>query len=619
MTLFSQLKNVFLLGCLSISFNGFAQPTQQLIGIGQNSDVVITTSNAQSGTTGQNTLTNEGFLPNENAASRFLSQASFGPNYEEIAGLSDLGFENWIDHQFNNVPRAFNCLDKLKQITAVKNAGLNDPENTRPQGHFWDYTFWEYTMTSEDILRQRIAFALSEIFVISNKSALEGNAYAFSTFYDKLLDNSFGNYRDLLTEVTFHPAMAIYLTYMENPRQDTTYDIDYDVWPHDTLASQITFPDENYAREVMQLFTIGLCELNIDGTCQTDSDGVPIPTYDNVDIAEFAKIFTGLAWGDGTSFHSGPQSDDLTHTYPLKMYNERHDGGTKKLLNGTIIPKKNPIDGIGDIHDALDNLFNHPNVGPFFGKFLIQRLVTANPSPGYVERVAKAFNGETHYGNQRGDMKAVIKAILLDDEARSCMAQDDDNFGMLREPFIRYIQLARGFDLSSESGANRNAMYYIYNQMGQKVFASPSVFNFFQSDFQPIGPIEEAEKVAPVFQITNSQSIAGYLNLLNEWTIKDDIVDDWGRGFEEDEDPSDRPYLDLTDEILLTEDHRLPELLDRLDLILAHGKISQRSKDLMLPLLKEIPIDDDPDFWKRKRVQMAIYLIMASPEYLINR
>lgn len=586
-----------------------AQPTPQIIGQGSHPSITVTTSNASSGTMGENTLSSEGFLPNHNAASRFLSQATFGTTYEEIVALSDQGLEDWIDAQFL-IPIGFSAVDKVAEITEIKNIGSNDPDGGAWL-HFWDYSYWEYAMTSSDLLRQRIAFALSEILVISQNSGFGENAYAFARFYDILLENAFRNYRDILEAVTFNPAMGVYLTYMNNPREH----ID---------NGQVIFPDENYAREVMQLFTIGLCELNIDGTCQMDGNGVPIPTYDNEDIAEMSKIFTGLTWSNPwCTFGCGSVNQQIGMQSPMVMINEQHEPGAKTLLRGHVVQPRNPVDGVADINEALDNLFNHPNVGPFIGKLLIQRLVTSNPSPAYVERVSRAFNGESQYGNQRGDMRAIIKAILLDEEARNCAAQDDPNFGMLREPFVRYMQLAHSFKLSSVNNVYRNAMSTISQQFGQKPFTSPSVFNFFQADYQPIGPVEEAGLFAPEFQITNSQTIAGYMNELNRWLISDQMVDDWGRGFSEPYDVNNRQVLNFSDEFPLTEDNRLPELLDRLDLILAHGRVSQRTKDFIITLLLEMPTvgysEENTIFLKTLRVRMAVLLIMSSPEYLINR
>ncbi|MEM1119965.1 MAG: DUF1800 family protein, partial [Bacteroidota bacterium] len=599
-----------------------AQPTPQLIGVGQNSNILITTSDAQNSSLGQNTVSSEGFAPNNSAASRFLQQAAFGPNYNEITALGNIGLENWLEQQFAT-PRGLDCVDKVTEITNIKNAGQGDP-NGGPFLFFWDYAFWEYSMTTPDVLRQRVALALTEILVISQNSGFGDNAYAFASYYDMLLDNAFGNYRDILGAVTRQPAMSLYLTYMNNPRQDTIYELDWGVWPPDTLSRRVTFPDENYAREVMQLFTIGLCELNLDGTCKKDENGIDIPTYDNVDIAEFSKIFTGYTWSNPwCDFGCGSLDFNVGIRGDLVMNNEYHAPGAKNLLNGYVVQPRNPVDGEADIDEALDHLFNHPNVGPFIGKLLIQRLVTSNPSLAYVERVAKAFNGESHYSNQRGDMQAVIKAILLDDEARNCASQSDPNFGMLREPFIRYLQLVHSFDLSSPNGVNRNAMSTIQAQFGQKIFTSPSVFNFFQQDYQPIGPVEEAGLFAPEFQITNSQTISGYMNALNEWLFYDHIVDDWGLGYDGSINDGDDATLDFSTEVTMVDDDKLPELLDRLDLILAHGQISQRTKDAILPILKEMPIigynQENTEFLRLNRVRMAIYMIMSSPEYLINK
>ena len=588
-----------------------AQNAPEVIGLGQNAHIAVTTSNNQTGRVGENTLSTEGFTPNDNAAARFLHQASFGPTYEEILSIKNIGLENWIDQQFAT-PKAFGCVDKVLELTAIKNAnGATDP---RPGGVFWEYAFWEYTLTSPDVLRQRVAFALSELLVISEMEILQYSPITYSNYYDVLLDHAFGNYRNLLEAVTYHPAMGTYLTYMNNPKQQV-------------VRNQVVFPDENYAREVMQLFTIGLCELNMDGTCQTDTNGDFIPTYDNEDIAEFSKIFTGLSWGDSEIFGRTLQDGDFSYNVPMKMYNDSHDAGAKQLLGGYTVAAKNPVDGEADIREALDNLFQHANVGPFIGKFLIQRLVTANPSPAYVERVARAFNGESHYGSERGDMKAILKAILLDDEARNCAALADESFGMLREPFIRYLQLCRSFNLQSENKVYRNAMPNLMTSLGQRIFQSPSVFNFFQSNFLPIGPIEEAGLVAPVFQITNSQTLMGYMNALNDWLFHDDLVVDWGPGYSRRFEDGDRPSLDFSAELQLVADEDLPALLDRLSLLLTHGQLSDYAKEQMITAIQTIPLNEaidrplgiDLSTLRLLRVKMAVFLVMSSPEYLINR
>lgn len=647
----------------------FTQGQDLILGQGNNDRVIVTTSSNSQGTDGSSTTNSQGYLPNLNSASRFLSQATFGPNYEAIENITAEGFENWIERQFDE-PRVGTTIDYVIDYKNQKNIAENTDGGA--YNYYWDFAFFQYHMTSHDLLRQRVALALSEFFVISEFSSFGDNAYALATYYDMLLDGAFGNYRDLLDSVTYHPAMGEYLTYMNNPKTDTAYTINWSVSPPDTTSIQYIFPDENYAREVMQLFSIGLCEMNIDGTCQKDANGMDIPTYDNVDIAEFAKIFTGFSFGDNQGFGNGPNHWEETYLQPMQIYDQYHESGEKILLNGFVVPDRSPVNGAADVADALDNLFNHQNVGPFLAKFLIQRLVTSNPSPAYVTRVAKAFNGESQYGSTRGDMKAVIKAILLDEEARSCDAGANDNYGMLREPFVRYMQLGKAFDLYTENGDHKNALFNVYFYTQQKPFSSPSVFNFFQSDYQPIGRIEEEGKVAPEFQITNTQTISGYLNGLNSWLMRGDYSDVWGI---HDYDTLQMPYypqFDFTDELAFTDDETLPQLLERLNLILAHGKLSERTMDIIVEAIKEYEVvevdcvvecqiscddryeyciymcDEDPnspvdcydiclqtqqdcyvpcqedcenDILDQRlfRVRLAVYLVMASPEYLINR
>lgn len=596
----------------------------QTIGSGDDSGVTVTTSSASNQTSGDNTLSGRGFLPNLNSASRFLSQASFGGSIEDIEEVAEIGIEDWIDQQFS-IPISFPVMDKIIEYKDIKNSALMNPNDTGAYGYYFDFGWWQYMMSSDDVLRQRVALALSEFFVISTFSGFGDNAYAFGSYWDMLAENAFGNYRDLLEDVTYHVAMGEYLTYMNNPKSNT---------------SDGVFPDENYAREIMQLFSIGLFELNKNGTPKND-DGDLIPTYDNEDIAEFAKIFTGFTHRNPyCEFGCGAMDYEETYLNGMVMLNEYHEPGVKNLLNGFQVPDRNPVDGDADIADALDNIFNHPNVGPFLGKFMIQRLVTSNPSSAYIRRVTDAFNGDGKYGTTRGDMTSMIKAILLDEEARSCFSADDNRFGMLREPFNRYLQLCKSFDLNTASGNFRNAVYSVYNFIGQKPFYSPSVFNFFQSDFQPIGPIQDANRVAPEFQITNTQSITGYFNVLNEWLMKDQHSDQWGIYGEEYESYSDEhASFDFSDEVDLARNVDLTsQLLDRLNMILAHGKLTQPTLEGIATALEAFEIGDrdcdgicdgNPDCLNycnmdnensdQDRVRIAIYLIMASPEYLINR
>lgn len=570
-----------------------------IIGMGHVDGVVITSSDANSQPS--ETLERSGFLPNHSAAAKLTAQTTFGATLSTIEEIAEMGFEDWVDAQLS-IPIGTSLKDEVTSYHNFRKAGENDPDAGTSMT-FWDYAWWQYHMTQPDLLRQRVAFALSEIIVISRNSGFGGNPYAFGDYYDILLKHAFGNYRDLIQEVTYHPAMGEYLTYINNPKTD---------------ESENRFPDENYAREVMQLFTIGLFELNPDGTRKVDGNGEPIPTYDNSDISEFSKVFTGLMWGDreliAKQFFKGGQ-DRLSYTVPMQMLNEMHESGPKTLLNGTVIPDRNPVDGIADIEDAIDNLFEHPNVGPFIGKLLIQRLVTSNPSPEYVSRVSAMF-GDNGSG-VRGDMKAVIKAIILDKEARSCDAIEDSSFGMLREPFIRYVQLCNTFNLSTESGKYRNAMEDINELINQKPFSSPSVFNFFQPDHQPIGDIADQGLVAPEFQIVNSQSLIGYLNGLNEWIIRDRPADEWRLYNDEEVPENEKAFFQLDDEIDIATDDRLHELVDRLNLVLAHGRLTQRTEEIIINAVKEFDSDDREDL--DQRVRVAIYLVMSAPEFLINR
>ena len=440
-------------------------------------------------------------------------------------------------------------------------------------------------------------WALSEIFVISELPTLGDVPLSLANYYDMLLENSFGNFRDLLEDVTFHPAMGLYLTHVNNPKSDTALN---------------RFPDENYAREVMQLFTIGLYELNLDGTRKLDTNGNFIPTYDHTDIYNFGKVFTGLTYNNAIVFGQDPLSE-LSFTEPLKMVNTWHEPGEKHLLNGFTVPNRQPVDGMADIQDALDNLFNHPNVGPFISYRLIQRLIRSNPTPEYVARVAAKFNDNGQ--GVRGDMKAVIKAILLDEEARDCALASDPFEGMLREPITRYTQICRAFNAFSPEGLYRNYMEDFYYDTGQRPLASPSVFNFFQYDFQPIGPIEQADLFAPEFQITNTVTILGYANRLHDWIMKEDQIMQYRDIFSGEINWADKKtYLDLSDELNLEEEHEIGELLERLNLILMHGQMTEQTRTLLREALEQIPEDD-----AEIRVRMAIFLVMISPDYLIFR
>ena len=519
-----------------------------------------------------------------NRAARFLTQATMGANYPMITQVASQGEETWLEDQFNQPvgltrPYADFLANRLEQIF---NEGGDEAVDAAfeelgvPESYF-GYVWWTQGITSTDPVRQRVATALSEIFVIGRTVEEIGeNPVALSTYYDVLLNNAFGNFRDLLLDVTMNPSMGLYLSHFENAKAD---------------PGRGTFPDENYAREVMQLFSIGLFELNRDGTRKLDSNGNPIPTYNNDDIREFAKVFTGLGNGGDEPSFEGVERGDLDTSKPMAMYESHHDATEKVLLNGTVLPAGQS--GLQDIYGAIDNLFNHPNVGPFIGRLLIQRLVTSNPSPDYVERVAIAFEGDAT--TPRGDMKAVIRAILLDPEATNPPELASARQGKLREPMLRAMHLMRAFNATSHDRTFNGTAYTLTETTKQFIFASPSVFNFFQPDYAPLGDISQQGLVAPEFQITSASSIIGIKNYLSFALGEDGPMDE--------ELGASVVSLDLTPELSMTDD----ELLTRLDTKLTYGTLTPSTRATVAEAIANLEGE--------QKVRTAIFLIMISPDY----
>jgi len=514
-----------------------------------------------------------------NAASRFAATASFGQPYADLVSLAEQGHESWLDAQLAEPASLHQPL--VESLIARRDAGEFDAveEDIELLISFRRYAWWHRAMTAPDQLRQRVAFALSEIFVVSdNVDALIIDPLALSNYEDMLLTNAFGNFRDLLSAVTLHPAMGLYLSHVNNRRSDPIANI---------------YPDENYAREVMQLFSIGLYELNPDGSRQLDASGNPIPTYSNVEIREFAKVFTGLSYGGPVSFF-GKRLPEFTS--PMRMFDAFHEPGAKTLLRGAVIPAGQT--GIQDIEAALDNLFEHPNVGPFISARLIQRLVTSNPSPGYIARISRVFDGTD--SGVRGDMAAVIKAILLDPEA-AATADAAQSRGKLREPVLRYLALMRQLNATSSDGYYFNAGFFLQQLVSQHPLSSPSVFNFFLPSHTPAGEIAAAGLVAPEFQITTTTTVVGMTNLV-DFAVNGDFVMDAQPPFGE-------VTLDLSEFEALAADP--VALMDRLDLLFTSGSLDPDTRAVIVDI-----IDDIQDLPFRART--AIYLMLISPDYAIE-
>ena len=566
-------------------------------GVNISSSSVLHKPNREKPASGVSSLNGRGLESRHMEAARFLAQAGFGGKPHEIKNLAaELNFEAWIDHQFT--VKATSMLNENRiAFRTAKNlrSRTDDVSNYHNRSKHFHYAWWQSVMTNNDQLRQRVAMALSEIIVISTNGPINNNGENYASFYDVLLRNAFGNYKDLLYEVSLHPSMGVYLTYLRNPKTDTTSN---------------TFPDENYAREVMQLFSIGLFELNQDGSMKLDSNGNPIPTYDNEDIIELSKVFTGLGAGNlnQNGFNNGrvlrfaTNQNDMDYTRPMRMYEDEHETGEKHLLNGYVIPAGLP--GLLDIELAIGHLFDHPNVGPFIGRKLIQNLVKSNPSPTYIQDVAEAFNNDGE--GVRGNMKAVIKAILLHEEARECLWQTELTNGKLLSPKIRYASFARAMDLHAPSELYYTEGRGFFQNTFHRVLSSPSVFNFYSPDHIPNGVLSEMDLVAPEFEIYNSVTSIGYLNQVHKWTDRADVFT--APELEEDVEVIRENYYEMAQD---------PEvLINFLDRILTKGRLKEQTRDIIVEALNGLP-DGNREKMLRDRWEIATYIIMISPEFNI--
>lgn len=514
----------------------------------------------------------------ENAAARFLAQSTFGPTTSSINHLLNVGTEQWITDQFNVNP-SLHAPSVLEVIGPYEGEEGELAFNRRME------TWWTVSVLAEDQLRQRMAFALSQFFVVSEVNDEIGFfPQAAATYYDILVNGSFGNFRDLLEKITLSPVMGVYLSTLGNQKPE----------PEEGIRA-----DENFAREIMQLFTIGLNELNQDGSVKTDGQGQPIATYNLEDIKNLARVFTG--W---TNENDSLKDDEFDFISQMKPIENRHDTDQKILFNGTVVI---PAGGSAraDLKIALDTLFNHPNVGPFFGKQLIQRLVTSNPSPEYVARVAAKFanNGS----GIRGDLSEVIRAVLLDQEASTGHITNPNVFGKLREPVLRMTHLWRAFNGRAVDG--RIPFTYPKEVLSQAPLRAASVFNFYRPDHIPSGELRNLGVNAPEFQITNESSVVRLSNFLADSIhYRYNGVDGAGH---------DDVLLDLSNELALAD---TPEaLLEHLDLLLMSGQMPAEMKQIIISHITDVPylFDDVPP--GILRVLDALFLVTVSPEYAVQR
>ena len=502
-------------------------------------------------------------------AARFLAQASLSSTAAEIAQVQALTYNGWLDAQMA-LPRS------STNVAWLRSKGYDAATFKNSQAGA-DAMMWRKLISSADPLRQRVALALSEIVVISVAGITNTGfrQFAAGNFMDILDANAFGSYRSLLEQVSTSVAMGGYLTFKGSKKANATTG---------------SLPDENYAREVMQLFTLGLMQLNVDGSVKLGANGQPLETYVQEDVSQLARVFTG--WDMDITF--GTTEDPARVIAPMVQYASRHELGVKSFL-GTTIPAN--TDGATSLRLALDTLMAHPNVGPFIGRQLIQRLVTSQPSAAYVKRVAEAFNDNG--AGMKGDLRAVVRAVLLDTEARSSSNLSDPAFGKLREPVLRFVQWARTFGLADAADEWRlGDLTDPAAKLGQSPLRSPSVFNFFRPGYvPPNSPI--GSRTAPEFQITTESSVAGYVNFMQG------VISNGINGLKGDYSAIRSLAPDST------------ALLAELNVVLAAGQLSASTLAALKTALDSISTTTTTGV--NNRLYAALTLVLASPEYITQK
>jgi uncharacterized protein (DUF1800 family) len=553
---------------------------------------------------------------NNNEAARFLTQATFGPDGASIERVNALGYAKWLDEQISK-PASLNFVkDWLAQDVEIKKMG---PQFGATSGEVM-HSFWHGALAGDDQLRQRVAFALSEVFVVSwAEGCVSDNSRGLAGYYDTLLKNAFVDFRDLLGAVAFHPIMGCYLSHLRNQREN---------------AATGRLPDENFAREVMQLFTIGLVQLKADGTPLTGSNGQALETYTTDDVTGLAKVFTGLSldcpdwpsdscflWGEKDGVRNEARWDTAMALYPQyhsfatdKAFLRKYGGATGPAV---VIAAQTRPDPASSLDTALDALAAHPNVGPFIGKQLIQRLVTSNPSAAYVERVTNAFN-------KRRNMGDMIKAILLDDEARDPARMSSEDAGKVREPILRLTAFLRAVGFKSNSGFYLiDTPYEPEKSLSQNPLNAPSVFNFFRPSYAPPAWRKSYPTlVAPELQITNESSVAAYVNFM-----QDVVQYGVGRNSWNWQAPDRDIQLSYAkDKTTVWWTHaakpRAADLVDHINAQLFYGTMPAALRTEIIDAVETIayPQQGNPsDNQIKLRLWSALSLALASPEFIVQR
>lgn len=568
--------------------------------------------------------------PTVTDAARLLTQATFGVTTADVERVRARGVTGWIDDQM--------ALPATSLHTTLL-ADVSEFPNPRPQPNFaFFYTdrvnlaaaWWKHAVTAPDQLRQRVAFALSEIFVIGSVAPIDADPQGKALYYDHLVNGAFGNFRTLLEQVSLSPMMGYMLSHRANPKAD---------------PARGTSPDENFAREIMQLFTIGLVQLQPDGTLLLDAAGQPIPTYNQNTIVETAKVFTGwaLAVNPATTtslfdFQAEVANWEVKREpghpilSPMRHFPAFHDRTEKRVVSlqqvhpRDAVPTRIPAGQTGpeDLKLLLDTLFNHPNTGPFLCKQLIKRLVTSNPSPAYVYRVAQVFANDGT--GTRGNLGAVVRTILTDYEGRSPDVIDNLGYGKIKEPLIRATALFRALNfrapngrfMDSYFGDPRNSgsanflpagiLVFPNNHFGQEVLHSLTVFNFFTPEYSPPGPLAAAGLVAPEMQITDSLNSLSVPQALNYFLTRDVATlpaPPTGAS----------PFIVPDFSPLLPNARNPSALADQLSLLFCANQMSPALRALITSTLNGLPaVATDLE-----RIQTAIQLAAFSPDGAVQR
>lgn len=621
-------------------------------------------------------------------ASRFLMQATLGANYRLIEEVANIGIEPWLDNQLDNkwgnedsflqttrnIWRGKESTAGFKQLLTQHygepniNGEGNNP--ALPYKYYFRMAWWHKTLLkgnsigtdnqrdgitqaikvsdfetdTSNLVRHRVAQALSEILVISDNSVLELDAEGMADFYDLLYKHALGSYKDLLTDVSLHPCMGVYLTHINNRKED--------------VAKRI-HPDENYAREIMQLFTIGLFELNSDGSHKKDAAGKDMPTYDNDDIKELAKVFTGIKaqqylyeWPNANIDVNGFKvpfasinrqtvelGDDVSKVFKILPYVDMlkptiaddsfHDLSAKSLLKGKLtLPARSASGGqatLNDIKSAVAQLVANPNTAPFIAKKLIQQLVTSNPTPQYVQAVAAKFGSE-------GDLKAVVREILTYPLSNKVTIGNGSigNIEKLKSPLLRVTQLLRAFNVYNDEKRLWLIGEDIKAYTSQHTLSSPTVFNFYKPDFVPHGKIEDANKVAPEFELYNAHTSISYVNMMYDWLFGDALPLVSTQIKPHQTPPHPVPELDadillantrsklklnLSEELkLATKKSDYPALISRVSLLLTGKETPSNQQDILTTLAPYDPSSTTQQLWI---VQTVIFMIAIAPEFTV--